>query len=174
MTARWQLVRLRDDHPVDAFTCGSRPGAAEIDAYLRQSARTEQAARLAAVWVVENLTATTSEERLVGFFTLSPVSVRLSPALLEAMDITAPYQMIGGWLLGRMGIAQQYRGREHGRRLVASAIRMAQTLSRATAGTLLAVDPANAQLMQWYLDLDFGFRRLAPNDSRMLRLAMKL
>lgn len=174
MTARWQLVRLRDDHPVHAFTCGSRPGAAEIDAYLRQSARTEQAARLAAVWVVENLTATVPHERLVGFFTLSPVSVRLSPALLAAMDIAAPYQMIGGWLLGRMGIAQSYQGQEHGRRLVASAIRMAQTLSRATAGTLLAVDPANAQLMQWYLDLDFGFQRLAPNDARMLRLAMKL
>lgn len=174
MASTWKLVRPHSDHPIDDFTCGTRPGSAEVDAYLRDSALTEQAARLAAAWVVEDVAATTRQRRLVGFFTLSPVSVRLSPGLLEAMGIVAPYKTIGGWLLGRMGIAERHQGQGFGRQLVASAITTARMLSADSAGTLLAVDPANASLMDWYLTLDFGFHRLAPNDSRVLRLAMKL
>lgn len=174
MATTWQMVRLHDEHPVDAFSCGTRPGTADVDRYLRESAHTEQAARIAAVWVVENTAATTREGRIVGFFTLSPVGVRLSPVVMEAMGIMAPYHTMGGWLLGRMGLAVQYQGHNHGRHLVASAIRVARDLSHATAGPLLAVDPANADLMEWYLGLDFGFQRLAPNDPRMLRLAVKL
>ena len=172
--ASWQLVRLHDEHPVDAFSCGTRPGAVDVDKYLRERARPEQAARLAAVWVVEDAVATTREGRIVGFFTLSPVGVRLSPVLMAAMGLMVPYNTMGGWLLGRMGLAVQHQGHDHGRRLVASAIRTARELSLATAGPLLAVDPANAELMQWYLGLDFGLQRLAPNDPRILRLAMKL
>src|SRR3972149_10266843 len=165
--ASWQLVRLRDEHPVDALSCGTRPGAADVNKYLRESARTEQEARIAAVWVVEDTAATTREGRIVGFFTLSPVGVRLSPVLMEAMGIMAPYHTMGGWLLGRMGLAVQHQGHDLGRHLVASAIRTARDLSYATAGPLLAVDPANADLMQWYLGLGFGFQRLAPTDPRI-------
>ena len=172
--ASWQLLRLHDEHPVDAFSCGTRPGAADVNKYLRESARTEQAARIAAVWVVEDTAATTREGRIGGVFTLSPVGVRLSPVLMEAMGIMVPYHTMGGWLLGRMGLAVQHQGHDHGRRLVASAIRTARDLSYATAGPLLAVDPANADLMQWYLGLGFGFQRLAPNDPRIFRLALKL
>ena len=174
MASPWQLVRLHDEHPVDAFSGGTRPGAADVDKYLRERAHTEQAARIAAVWVVEDTAATTREGRIVGFFTLSPVGVRLSPVIMEAMGIMAPSHTMGGWLLGRMGLAVPHQGHNHGRRLVASAIRTARDLSHATAGPLLAVDPANAELMQWYLELDFSFQRLAPNDPRILRLAVKL
>lgn len=172
--ASWQLVRLHDKHPVDAFSCGTRSGAADVDKYLRERARPEQAARIAAVWVVEDTAATTREECIVGFFTLSPVGVRLSPVLMEAIGIMVPYSTMGGWLLGRMGLAVQHQGHDHGRHLVASAIRTARVLSLATAGPLLAVDPANVELMQWYLGLGFGFQRLAPKDQRIFRLAMKL
>lgn len=174
MKPTWHLVRLNATHPVDAFTCGKRPGAAEVNAYLRERALVEQAARLAAVWVVEDTSATAPADRLVGFFTLSPVSVRLSPAVMAATGIVAPYSTVGGWLLGQMGIAVQYQRRQLGPQLVASAIQAARALSVASAGALLAVDPANARLMQWYLDLDFGFQRLAPHDPRLLRLALKL
>lgn len=170
----WRLVQLHDEHLVEGFSCGTRPGAADVDRYLRESARAEQAARLAAVWIVEDAAAVTGERRIVGFFTLSPTGVRLSPAVVEALGIMAPYHTIGGWLLGRMGLAVQYQGQDRGRLLVASAIAMARKYRRATAGSFLAVDPANAKLMQWYLGLDFGFRRLAPDDPRILRLAMKL
>ncbi len=174
MQATWTLVRLRDDHPVAEFTSGTRPGCADIDAYLRDSALVEQASRLSAVWIVEDAAAASPAECIVGFFTLSPVSVRLDDTLMTSIGITAPYRMFGGWLLGRMGLAQRHQRRDLGRLLVASAIQIARTLSEETAGPLLVVDPKNDQLLQWYLRLDFGFRRIAPTDARMRRLALKL
>jgi GNAT superfamily N-acetyltransferase len=174
MATNWKLTKLSETHAIDAFTCGTRPGAAEIDRYLRESALTEQAAGLASVWVVEDVSASTREDQLVGVFTLSPVSVRISPDLLAAMGIAAPYAQIGGWLLGRMGLSIRHQGQGYGRLLVATAVRTAREWREQTAGVLLAVDPKNAKLRQWYLDLDFGFHRLESNDSRLLRLVMKL
>ncbi len=174
MQHSWKLVRLHENHPVAAFTCGTRRGAADIDRYLREQALIEQAARLSAVWVVEDTNANAPSDALVGFFTLSPVSVRLSPLLMERMGVNAPYLSIGGWLLGKMGVAVQHQGRRLGAPLVASAITQARALRDSTAGPLLVVDPKNEQLMHWYLGLNFGFSRLTPTDPRVLRLAMKL
>lgn len=174
MPRKWKLGRLRDDHPVDAFTCGSRPGAEDIDRYLRESALTEQSAHLAAVWIIEDMAAPTREEQIVGFFTLSPVSVRFSPQLLEAVQVDAPHAAIGGWLFGRMGLAERHQGKAIGAHLVAAAIHAARALRDDSAGAILAVHPKNAALMDWYLKLDFGFQRLAPTDPRSLRLVLKL
>jgi len=55
-----------------------------------------------------------------------------------------------------------------------TAIQVARELRAETAGVSLVVDPANEPLMRWYRTLAFGFQRLAPNDPRELRLAMKL
>ena len=174
MQQSWKLIRLDANHPVAAFTCGTRPGAAEIDRYLREQALIEQAARLSAVWVVEDTNANALNDAIVGFFTLSPVSVRLSPLLMERIGVHAPYLSLGGWLLGKMGVAVQHQGHGLGAPLVASAIARARALRDTTAGPLLVVDPKNEQLMHWYLGLNFGLNRLAPTDPRSLRLAMKL
>jgi hypothetical protein len=95
MQHSWKLIRLVATHPVAAFTCGMRPGAAEIDRYLREQALSEQAARLSAVWVVEDTNANARNDVIVGFFTLSPVRVRLSPVLMERVGVHAPYLSIG-------------------------------------------------------------------------------
>lgn len=174
MATNWKLVRLNKEHAVDTFTCGTRPGAAEIDRYLRESALAEQAGRLAAVWIVEDTAAEEREGQIVGFFTLSPVSVKLSPKLLEAVQVDAPYAAIGGWLLGRMGLAERLQGQDIGKYLVAAAVQAARALRDDSAGVILAVDPKNESLMDWYLKLEFGFQRIAPNDPRVLRLVMKL
>ena len=129
---------------------------------------------MAAVWVVEQLDPPAEIDRLVGFFSLSPVSIRIAPAVMTALAISAPYHMIGGWLLGRLGVAHRHQGKGIGRLLTASAINTAAALSRHTAGVILAVDPVNEAVMHWYLGLDFGFQRLAPNDPGIRRLAMRL
>lgn len=174
MSTTWRLTRLRADHDLSAFSCGRRPGADAIDVYLRDSALAEQEARLAAVWVVENPGGATPTDRIVGFFTLSPVSVQLSPVVMQTVGVAAPSRSIGGWLLGRMGISQAHQGAGLGRALVASAIVEAKALRDLGAGPLLVVDPKNDALLRWYLGLDFGFVRLAPNDPRLRRLALKL
>lgn len=174
MQTTWKLVRLDSSHPVTAFTCGTKLGAKEIDEYLHHSALAEQAAGLSMVWIVDDASAVAPAERIVGFYTLSPVSVRLDKQLMAAVGITAPYMSIGGWLLGRMGLATQHQRQDYGALLVASAIATAKKLRNESAGPLLVVDPKNEGLMVWYQKLDFGFRRLMPRDARNRRLVMKL
>ena len=103
------------------------------------------------MWVVEDTNANALNDAIFGFFTLSPVSVRFSPVLMERIGVHAPCLSIGGWLLGKMGVAVQHQGHGLGAPLVASAIARARALRDTTAGPLLLVDPKNEQLMGWYL-----------------------
>jgi ribosomal protein S18 acetylase RimI-like enzyme len=162
-------VRLAAHHPVEQFTCGSRSGAAEIDDYLKSSALREQDAGLSAVWVTVNRSESNAPSAIAGYFTLSPLSVPLSSVLLERVGLSeAPYRSIGGYLLGRLGVAVQLQRKNIGAALVAAAIRIAREARDEAGGAFLAVDPKNDSLARWYEQLDFGFRRLAPERRRMV------
>jgi ribosomal protein S18 acetylase RimI-like enzyme len=171
---RWTLVRLNAAHPIASFSCGNRDGAREIDAYLHHSALLEQSQRLAAIWIIEDPLTDNPAERIAGFFTLSPVSVRIAPQLLAANKLDVPYAQVGGWLLGRMGLAERYQGDGLGGALVAEAIRQARQLQEATAGVLIVVDPKNDRLLAWYEALGFGFTRADPTNLKQRRLILKL
>ncbi|MEP6591989.1 MAG: GNAT family N-acetyltransferase [Gemmatimonadota bacterium] len=171
---RWTLARLHADHPVGSFTCGELDGAKEVDAYLRGSALHEQAQRLAAAWIIEDREAKEESARIVGFFSLSPVSVRIAPHVLEANNLDVPYAQIGGWLLGRMGVATRHQGHNVGAALVAEATRQARRFQDTTAGVFLVVDPKNDRLLAWYEALEFGFRRADPVNPKHRRLILKL
>jgi len=92
------LTKLTAEYPVHAFTCGSRPGAAEIDDYLKTSAPLERESGLSVVWVVIDTALTQAEDAIVGFFTLSPLGVRSirSSRPLSACRTSAIRQWEGG------------------------------------------------------------------------------
>jgi len=165
----FHLTRLDELHPVRAFTCGTRPGAADIDAYLHTSALAEQAAGLSTVWVAVDRTAERQEEVIVGYFTLSPVGVRISPAVTAAFALpSVPYAAVGGYLLGRLGVASNRQGHAYGATLVAAARKKALALREEGGGVFLVVDPKSERLAAWYEGLDFGFRRLDPKHPRLV------
>jgi len=169
MTTPYALAPLTADHRVDDFTCGDRPGASEIDDYLKTSALREQTAGLSAVWVATERGTGSSPGRMVGYFTLSPLSIPLSAALLERAGLSnVPYRSVGGYLLGRLGVAAPLQGKGFGSVLVASAIRLARETRHDAGGAFLAVDPKNDGLVAWYEKLDFGFRRLDQGRRRMV------
>lgn len=150
------IVPLAPTHEVGAFTCG-RP---EIDDFLQNRARVEQAARLSQVYVTAN-----AASEVVAFFTMSPVTVRVEGTLLSALGIgTVPYPSLGGFLLGRLGVHSAFQRAGIGAALV---MRAAQIAKRA----FLAVDPkgddalTGERLVAWYAAL--GFVRLG-GGSRMI------
>ena len=169
-----KLTTLTADHPVHAFTCGSKPGAEEIDEYFKTSALLEQENGLSAVWVVIDTEATRAEDEIVGFFTLSPVAVKVNPVVTEAIGLRIAYPAVGGWLLGRLGVAVQHQGGDMGRDLVAAARDMALELRASGGGAFLVVDPKNDQLAAWYDSLQFGFQRLDPTNRTVRRIFLKL
>ncbi len=166
---RYRLERLNSSHDTDSFTCGTRSGAADIDEYLKRRALAEQDAGLAAVWVASEQSAKIGEA-MIGYFTLSPVMVRLSPTVQELLPVEVRYAQIGGYLLGRLGVATLYQGGDWGATLMAAAIAKANRLRDIGGGAFLAVDPKNETLTRWYDALGFGFVTLDPTGNSRRRI----
>jgi GNAT superfamily N-acetyltransferase len=142
-------------------------GDAAIDEYLHRLALAEQVRGLAAVHV-----ATSEALRVVGFFTLSPLSLRVDENLERVLASTGfPYRQLGGYLLGRMGVGQDYQGKGVGAALAVEAIGMAREQQTTTGGVFLAVDPNTEKLAASYRRL--GFAPLEPNRRR-LRMILPL
>lgn len=152
------LALLGAGHRVDGFACGDP----DIDRFLRHLAAGEQALRLSQVYVVAQ-----PGGDVVAYFTLSPVTVRVEPALLERLQVGAvPYPVIGGFLLGRLGVATPWQRQGLGEALVMSAARIARRESLVVGGMFLAVDPKDDRLARWYASQDFA--SLGPRTRRML------
>jgi GNAT superfamily N-acetyltransferase len=172
---RFPLVQLGPNHHVQGFSCGNRPGAAEIEEYLKITALAEQAAGLSRVWIAIDSQVSAAETSVAGYFTLSPLSVPVSPAVLTKLGLEAvPYRSVGGYLLGRLGVAAHLQGRKLGSALVAAAINIARQARDEAGGAFLAIDPKNDRLLKWYEELDFGFRRLDPDNAARRRLVLRL
>jgi GNAT superfamily N-acetyltransferase len=161
----FRLERLDERHHVSTFTCGSRPGAADIDDFLRTRALAEQSEGLSSTTVVVD----TSSLGIVGFFTLSPLSIGIDTEVRSALGLgEARYARVGGYLLGRLGVAVEHQGRDFGELLVERAIDAAQRAQHAVGGAFLAVDAKNERLLAWYLNLGFGFQRLHAGSRRII------
>lgn len=157
--------------PIRSFTCGSRPGAAEINEYLHAQAIVDQVSGLSQVWVAVDPQARNASEYMAGFFTLSPLSIKISPALIATLSLpsSVAYPQIGGYLLGRLGVASYQQGQDYGSALVAAAIKLARhARHEATGGAFLAVDSKNDRIAEWYETLGFGFCRLDPTKRRIV------
>lgn len=159
--APFRLERLTHSHVVSEFSSGH----AAIDDYLRVRALAEQTLGLASVTVAVEV----RSDAVIGFFSLSPLSIRIDARVLTALGVGAvPYPSVGGYLLGRLGVEKGYQGRTIGQALVAVATDIARTGRKDTGGVFLAVDAKSDSLVGWYEQL--GFSRLGPNSHRCLML----
>lgn len=157
----FRLETLNEKHHVNEFTCRD----AAIDRFLREHALVEQRAGLCSVTVAIN--AQHAAQELVGFFTLSPLSIPIDPGVLTALGIEQPqYRAIGGYLLGRLGVHANHQGKGIGKALVAVALAEVRRLRDVAGGVFLAVDPKDDDLVAWYELL--GFTRLAPSRRRVV------
>ena len=112
-----------------------------------------------------------AETSIVGYFTLSPLSLRCDVHVQRGLGLTQVYPHVGGYLLGRLGVAGMWQGRGLGPLLVQRAIASACAARASSGGLFLAVDAKNERLLAWYLGLDFGFVRLS---AERMRLVMRL
>ena len=152
------VVPLTAAHVVSGFECGD----AEIEEFLRERASVEQAARFSQVYVTANRAG-----EVAAYFTLSPVGVRVEPVLLKSLRmLSAPYPVIGGFLLGRLGVASAPQRAGVGKALVMRAAQIAKREATIVGGTFLAVDPKTDALVRWYALQDFV--RLGEKTRRMI------
>lgn len=143
-----------------AFSSGPRLGAAEIDAFLHYRALPEQQAGWCRVTVAIDPAAQSLPQVIVGFFSLSPLSLPVDERVTRALGLVGVYPQIPGYLLGRLGVAADRQGAGLGRALVERAVDAASKARGLSGGVPLAVDAKDEGLVEWYAQL--GFARLMP------------
>lgn len=107
--------------------------------------------RLSQVYVTAD-----SDQAVHGYFTLSPLTIRIDAVVLAALGLEGlPYSAIGGFLLGRLGVDLPLQGKGVGEALVIRAAQIAKQESERVGGAFLAVDPKSDRLIAWYARLEF-------------------
>jgi GNAT superfamily N-acetyltransferase len=141
------VVPFAPNHDVRRFDCGD----AEINHFLHHQATVEQALGLSQVYVSASI-----ESRVLAYFTLSPVAVRIESTLLTLMGVRAvAYPTVGGFLLGRLGVNASLQGHGVGEALVMRAAQIAKQEAAVVGGVFLAVDPKTDALVRWYARQEF-------------------
>lgn len=167
MTTPFRLERLDTRHNVALF----RSGRQSIDSYLQERASVEQTLGLSGVTVAVDRdapsTAPPGSIAVIGFFSLTPMSIKVAEPLLTKLGLpSVPYPSVGGFLLGRLGVQEEFQGRHIGSALVAAAVDYAETERLGVGGAFIALDAEEEKLVAFYTRL--GFERLDPGKLRMI------
>jgi len=159
MTAGFRIEKLRRDHPVDGFTCGSE----ELDRFLTRYAFANQQANAAQTYIGLH------DAEIVGFYSLvvGEVAYGDAPERLTKGLARHPVPIM---LLARLAVSQAWQGKGIGAGLLKDAMR--RTLQAADIGGIraMAVHAKDAPARRFYEHFNFV---PSPSDPLHLFLLIK-
>ncbi|MBA4148804.1 MAG: GNAT family N-acetyltransferase [Verrucomicrobia bacterium] len=133
------------------FDCGNQA----LTDYLRQQARKDMTAKVAACFVLVPVEDT---GLIAGYYTLSAVSISLTKLPPELSKKIPKYPDLPATLLGRLARDVRFRGQGVGDRLMASALAKAGKNSAEIGSMAIVTDPKDEAAGKFYSE--FGFREL--------------
>jgi GNAT superfamily N-acetyltransferase len=158
----FDLELLSGEHDRKDFRCGKE----SLDRYLRETARGHLAKGVSITRVLVERDAI-NPKPILGYFTLASTVATAANWPGAAKGLPAmPVPMV---LLGRLAVAEDWQGRGIASLLLAAAREIAAASMRGAGGIGLAVDPADEELVAFYVK--YGFRRV---DEQSLRMFLPL
>src|ERR1700722_12422420 len=159
MTDGFRIEKLRRDHPIDGFTCGS----AEIDRFLIRFAFANQQANASQTWLVLH------GPEVIGFYTLvvGEVAYGDAPERLTKGLARHPVPIM---LLARLGVSTAWQGHKLGAGLLKDAMRRTLQAADIAGIRAFAVHAKDASARRFYEH--FGFAP-SPTDPLHLFLVLK-
>lgn len=154
---RYRVEPLDRTHDRAAFSCGN----ADRDRYLHQQARQDMTRRVAAVFVLRDLT----NDQILGYYTLSAGMVKPSDLPPEMARKLPRYDMLPVTVLGRLAISNSLQGQGFGGFLLAHALRLALRQSSQIAAFAVVVDARDGAARRFYER--FGFTHLPDQPFRL-------
>lgn len=155
-----KLLRLSEGVDVSSFDCGEN----HINEFLHNSEKYHNQG-LSSV----NCLVAKENSQLIGFYAIAPSSIpkKLSTELLsDTIEFPIPC-----WLLGMLGIDNQFKGNKKGEALLLYAIHDICCRAANGAGAGIYVDAINEQVVDFYKK--YGFKDLK-NKTRKLFLPIDL
>jgi hypothetical protein len=143
----YRVETLGKQHDREGFTCGSGP----LDQYLGVQAGQDARKRVAATFVL----CEGESNRVIGFYTLSAVSVDIGAWPENVAKKLPRYPFIPATLLGRLAIDRQLQGRGAGEYLLMDAMHRSLLTSRQVASVAAVVDAKDSRAAGFYKRYDF-------------------
>lgn len=151
----FQIEPLGPQHHRRGFICSIKP----LEYYFHTQAGQDARKRVAAVFVL-----TPDGRTVVGFYTLSQFSVHLSDMPPDAVRRLSKYPEVPATLLGRLAVADAYRGQRLGEKLLIDALQRCLAHSKEIASFAVVVDAKNDDARRFYLR--YGFLELPGIQNR--------
>lgn len=144
-------------HDREEFLCGVEP----LDRYIRERAAADVRKNVAVCYVV---TPDDDPSTILGFYTLSSLSIALT-RLPDAERKRLPkYPNVPATLIGRLAVSSGRRGQKLGELLLLDASRRALHTSDAIGSALVVADAKDEQAAGFYLQ--YGFERFTTDPMR--------
>lgn len=135
----------------ELFDCGEP----ELNSFISESAAHFVAQGLSAIRLLIDL----DNDKLVGFYAISPLCVELSSLSAKQREqYNVPFP-IPSWLIGRLAVDKQYQKQNLGGALLLDAMKNIRKRAENGAGALIIVDAKNRRIKQFYKK--YGFSTLA-------------
>lgn len=138
----WEETPLGKNHDRTAFDCGEDG----LNTYLKRYARQNHESGGAKCFVASPREA---PARILGFYTLSPASIKFSRAPAVVTRGLGRYE-IPVYRLGRLAVDSSAQGRGLGGRLLLRAAERCMTVAREVGGVALLIDAKDDPTAQWY------------------------
>ena len=151
------------DHDRAAFSCGN----ASLDRYIREQASQDVKRGLASVFVI---TAKDDPKQILAYYTLSSRELRLDQLPEEIAKKAGKYGHVGVTLLGRMAVAEKYKGTGLGALTLMNALHKSLLAATDVASLAVFVEAVDSDAANFYRK--YGFIEL-PEDKLKLLLPMK-
>jgi predicted GNAT family N-acyltransferase len=151
------------DHDRAAFSCGK----AALDRYIREQASQDVKRGLASVFVV---TAKDDTKTVLAYYTLSSRELKLEQLPPEIARKAGKYGRVGVTLLGRMAVAEKYKGTGLGGLALMNALEKSLSAAREVASWAVFVEAVDSDAARFYRK--YGFIELV-GDELKLFLPMK-
>ena len=144
MTDGFRIEKLRRDHPIDSFTCGS----AELDRFLIRYALGNQQANASQTWLGLH------GSDVVGFCTLvvGEVAYADAPERLTKGLVRHPVPIM---LLARLAVSTSWQGRKLGAGLLKDAMRRTLQAADIAGIRAFAVHAKDEEAKRFYEKFDF-------------------
>lgn len=149
-------------HDRGVFFCGRQ----ELDRYLRERARQDQERKVSVCWI---LPAGADRREIAGYYTLAAYSITpgaLPPAVAGKLP---RYPHIPAAILGRLAVAEKFKGQGLGESLLLDAMQRSLQQSKALGLFALFVDAKDEHAANFYRHYDF-----IPLPSQPLRLFLPM
>ena len=153
----YEISKLDSRHNRQRFSCGS----STLDSYLKIQASQDIKKNVGVTYVITLI----NSNDVIGYYTLSTVSIDASELPDEAVKKLPKYPMLPGILLGRLAVDSAHQGKKIGAHLLIDALKRSLSISSQIGINAAIVDAKDDKAAKYYNN--YGFIAFPSNKLKL-------